>query len=114
MKRMPLKFIISVIVFTESVFGWGKTGHRIIGMVAENYLSEVAKTEIKKLQEIYSNPKSLPSEVKKKVAKEIKQKKSQMLKAKKKGDIYSDNVSSYRIFSRLFCNFVFCFHDDRL
>ena len=49
MKRKPLKCIIAVIVFTESVFGWGKTGHRIIGMVAENYLSEVAKTEIKKL-----------------------------------------------------------------
>ena len=49
MKRIPLKFIIAVIVFTESVFGWGKTGHRIIGMVAENYLSEVAKIEIKKL-----------------------------------------------------------------
>ena len=39
---------------------------------------------------------------------EIKQKKSQMLKAKKAGDdIYADSVSSYRIFSRLFCNFVF-------
>ena len=39
---------------------------------------------------------------------EIKQKKGQMLKAKKAGDdIYADNVSSYRIFSRLFCNFVF-------
>ena len=39
---------------------------------------EKKKTEIKKLQEIYSNPKKLPQEIKKEVAYRIEQKKSEL------------------------------------
>jgi len=41
---------------------------------------EKKKTELKKLQEIYHNPETIPSEVKNKVAKEIKQKKFEIEK----------------------------------
>ena len=44
--------------------------------------------EIKKLQEIYLKPKSLPNEVKIKVAKEIKQKKIQLKNIFSNGDDY--------------------------
>ena len=35
----------------------------------------LTKTELKKLQELYSNPKSIPSEIKTQVAKQIEEKK---------------------------------------
>ena len=42
-----ITFIITIL--TQTVFGWGKTGHRIVGKVAEIYLTKNAKTQIKKL-----------------------------------------------------------------
>ena len=39
---------------------------------------EKKKTEIRKLQELYSNPKSIPDEIRMKVAKQIKKKKSEL------------------------------------
>ena len=41
--------IITLITFTHVLFGWGKTGHRIVGEIAETYLTKNAKTQIKKL-----------------------------------------------------------------
>ena len=39
--------IITLITFTHVLFGWGKTGHRIVGEIAETYLTKNAKTQIK-------------------------------------------------------------------
>ena len=41
--------IITLITFTHVLFGWGKTGHRIVGEIAETYLTKNAKTQVKKL-----------------------------------------------------------------
>lgn len=37
------------ILFQQDALAWGKTGHRVIGQVAESYLSKKAKKELKKL-----------------------------------------------------------------
>ena len=41
--------ITTLIILTQVLFGWGKTGHRIVGEIAETYLTKNAKTQIKKL-----------------------------------------------------------------
>ena len=41
--------ITTFIILTQVLFGWGKTGHRIVGEIAETYLTKNAKTQIKKL-----------------------------------------------------------------
>ena len=46
---MIIKTIMIITFFSASLFGWGKTGHRIVGKIAENYLTKNAKTQIKKL-----------------------------------------------------------------
>ena len=48
------KTLLSVfsLLFVLSVFGWGATGHRIIGLIAEQHLSKKAK---KQLEEILQN-----------------------------------------------------------
>lgn len=43
------KLSIILILFCQSLFGWGKTGHRIVGEVAETYLTKNAKLQIKKI-----------------------------------------------------------------
>ncbi len=46
----PLLKITLIITFiTQLSFGWGKTGHRIVGKIAETYLTKNAKMQIKKL-----------------------------------------------------------------
>lgn len=42
---MKLVFILCI-VFSGRAFGWGDTGHRIVGKLAENYLTEKAKKNL--------------------------------------------------------------------
>ena len=47
---MKIKYLILVfILLSQSLLAWGNTGHRIVGKVAETYLTENAKMQIKKL-----------------------------------------------------------------
>ena len=49
---MKIRFkhlILICIIIVQFVFGWGKTGHRIVGEIAENYLTKNSKHQIKKL-----------------------------------------------------------------
>jgi len=51
MKRIVallLLLIVSQIAYSNAIF-WGKTGHRVVGEVAENYLNGKARRAIKKL-----------------------------------------------------------------
>ena len=43
------KIIIVLLFCTGILFGWGKTGHRIVGKVANNYLTKNARLQIKKI-----------------------------------------------------------------
>lgn len=43
------KLIFIFALFTQILFGWGNTGHRIVGKVAETYLTKNAKSQIKRL-----------------------------------------------------------------
>jgi len=44
-----LKIVFINLFLLSTVLGWGKTGHRITGKIAEKYLTKNAKTQIKKL-----------------------------------------------------------------
>ena len=44
-----IKILIVYTLLFSFVLGWGKTGHRITGKIAETYLTKNAKTQIKKL-----------------------------------------------------------------
>ncbi len=48
MKKFFVLILTSCLVFTQS-FGWGVTGHRAIGLVAEKHLSAKAKKKLKLL-----------------------------------------------------------------
>jgi hypothetical protein len=48
MKKVILSFIL-LIAFTTSSFGWGSTGHRATGWIAEKYLSKKARKAVEKL-----------------------------------------------------------------
>jgi S1/P1 Nuclease len=48
MKKFILASIVTSFIITQS-FGWGATGHRAIGLIAENHLSGKAKKKLKKL-----------------------------------------------------------------
>ena len=41
--KITIKILITVIASLQIIFGWGKTGHRIVGEVAETYLTKNAK-----------------------------------------------------------------------
>lgn len=47
--KIFIKILIIYLTFPHFLFGWGKTGHRIVGKVSETYLTKNAKTKIKKL-----------------------------------------------------------------
>ncbi len=49
MKSPRTCFTLFLIIINLSVFGWGATGHRAVGLIAERYLTPAAK---KKLQQI--------------------------------------------------------------
>lgn len=44
-----VKILVIYTLLSSFVLGWGKTGHRIVGKIAETYLTKNAKTQIKKL-----------------------------------------------------------------
>ncbi|MBT3501381.1 MAG: S1/P1 Nuclease [Candidatus Marinimicrobia bacterium] len=44
-----LKILLIILLFTQSLMAWGRTGHRIVGKVAETYLTKNTKNQIKKL-----------------------------------------------------------------
>ena len=44
-----VKIIFTISLASPFLYGWGKTGHRIVGEIAETYLTKNAKTQIKKL-----------------------------------------------------------------
>ena len=44
-----VKILVIYTLLSSFILGWGKTGHRIVGKVAETYLTKNAKTQIKKL-----------------------------------------------------------------
>ncbi|MFL2997741.1 MAG: S1/P1 nuclease [Candidatus Neomarinimicrobiota bacterium] len=47
---MKLRYYITFFLINFQVlYGWGKTGHRIVGKVGETYLTKNAKTQIRKL-----------------------------------------------------------------
>jgi len=43
------RLIFILLFLTQVLFGWGKTGHRIVGEIAETYLTKNAKSQIKRL-----------------------------------------------------------------
>ena len=47
--KVFLKILFTNIFLLSTVLGWGKTGHRITGEIAEKYLTKNAKIQIKKL-----------------------------------------------------------------
>ena len=48
MKRYIL-FVFSLFVINTQGFGWGKTGHRVVGQIAENHMTEKAKRAVQEL-----------------------------------------------------------------
>src|SRR5690606_24697397 len=42
-------FLICFCSVTLSVFGWGQTGHRVTGFIAEKYLSKNARKELDRI-----------------------------------------------------------------
>jgi hypothetical protein len=46
---MKLLFLFFLISFSKAGFAWGPTGHRVVGDIAEAYLSKNATKEIKKI-----------------------------------------------------------------
>ena len=48
LKKMKNKFICLVLMFSM-LFPWGKTGHRATGEIAESYLTDKTRLEIKKI-----------------------------------------------------------------
>jgi len=44
-----IKLQIILLLLSQILFGWGKTGHRVVGEVAESYLTKNAKLQIKKI-----------------------------------------------------------------
>ena len=47
---MKIKYLVLFfILLSQSLLAWGNTGHRIVGEIAETYLTKNAKMQIKKL-----------------------------------------------------------------
>ena len=44
-----IKIILTCTFLSSFLLGWGNTGHRIVGEIAEKYLTKNAKFQIKKL-----------------------------------------------------------------
>ena len=44
-----IKLFTIVLIISHTLFAWGKTGHRIVGEIAEKYLTKNAKAQIKRL-----------------------------------------------------------------
>jgi hypothetical protein len=46
---VKILFLLFALVGSNPAFGWGQTGHRVIGQIAENHLSRKAKKNIEKI-----------------------------------------------------------------
>ncbi|MBL7012899.1 MAG: S1/P1 nuclease [Candidatus Marinimicrobia bacterium] len=46
---MKFRLLLSAVILTSIMFGWGKTGHRIVGEIANQHLSNSAKQTIAKI-----------------------------------------------------------------
>lgn len=44
-----IKSLVILLFSTQLIFAWGKTGHRIVGKVAEQYITKNAKIQIKRI-----------------------------------------------------------------
>lgn len=44
-----MRLVLSFVLLAGAVFGWGKTGHRVTGQIAENHLSAKARKAIQEL-----------------------------------------------------------------
>lgn len=49
MFKKNLGLIVTLFFISAKVFGWGQTGHRVVGEIAENHLSKKAKKAIEKI-----------------------------------------------------------------
>jgi len=49
MKKIIFSLGIFTLLFSLQAFGWGKTGHRVVGQIATKHLNGKAKREIKKI-----------------------------------------------------------------
>ncbi len=49
MKLPIIALSVFALMSSADVMAWGKTGHRVTGKIAENYLSDAAKANIKAL-----------------------------------------------------------------
>lgn len=47
--RITLVCLLAISLISFKSFGWGQTGHRVIGQIAENHLSKKAKKEVQKI-----------------------------------------------------------------
>ena len=48
-KQLSVILIFSFSILSISAYGWGQTGHRVIGQIAENHLSNKARKNIRKI-----------------------------------------------------------------
>ena len=46
---LVLGCLVTGLSIPTPAFGWGRTGHRVVGDIAETYLSDEARAEIRKL-----------------------------------------------------------------
>ena len=49
MKKSGVTFLLFLLALTA--FGWGSTGHRVTGWIAEKYISKKAKKEVDRILE---------------------------------------------------------------
>jgi hypothetical protein len=49
MRHLNIFIILCLFFYSNFLFSWGKTGHRIVGEIAERNLTEKSKSELKKL-----------------------------------------------------------------
>lgn len=54
MKLLSCCLLTSSLLLSQSVFAFGQTGHRVVGEIAENHLSELAKQQIAEFNQGYS------------------------------------------------------------
>src|SRR6185436_2956752 len=49
MKLQKICLIVLLFIYSQTVFGWGVTGHRAVGLIAERNLSPTAKKKLEKI-----------------------------------------------------------------
>tara|TARA_Y100000590_G_scaffold256494_1_gene288023 strand:+ start:222 stop:419 length:198 start_codon:yes stop_codon:yes gene_type:complete len=49
MKNIVRTILTTIILTVKLLYAWGNTGHRIVGKIAENHLTQNSKEQIKKI-----------------------------------------------------------------